>query len=92
MAETDVSTEALEGFASRLRNAASGLEGLSAPPDIPDAGEDSGLLASMLSHFTSSMKSASTGTSAAGDAVASSRNVFDEVEGGAKSSFENLPE
>jgi hypothetical protein len=61
MAETDVDPSALEGFASRLRGASTTLESTPNPPDVPEAGEASGLLASMLSHLTTSLDGAVVG-------------------------------
>lgn len=80
MSATRVDQTALDNFASKLRNASTDLEATANPPEVPEAGEATGLIASMLSHMTLSMDGAVTGLGAAGDAVAAGREVFQVTE------------
>lgn len=82
MPDTDVTLGALEGIASRLRRAGSDLESTASPPGTPEAGDATGILAALLSHITLSMDGAVTGLGAAGDAVSSSRELFQQTEDG----------
>lgn len=56
------------------------LESTEAPPEVPEAGDAAGILASMLTHLTMSLDGAITCIGAAGDAVAGSRDVFVDTE------------
>lgn len=90
MANTDVDPSALEDFATRLRNASSGLDGTDAPPHPPEAEEASGLLAAMLSNTTSHIDEIVNNMSAAGDAVAEGGQVFQEIEANNQRGFDEL--
>lgn len=93
MPETDVDPETLESIASRLRNASTDLESAELPPAVPEAGEASGILASLLTHVTLSLDGGVVCLGAAGDAVASSRNVFVEIEDANRSTMNSqMPE
>lgn len=88
--DTKVDPRALEGYASRLRNAATDLEGMASPPELPEAEEAAGLLASILSHVTTSLSEITSGLGAAGDSVASGSDVFVDTEGTNVRSMNNL--
>lgn len=90
MANTDVDPSALEDFATRLRNASSGLDGTDAPPAPPEAEEASGLLAAMLSNTTSHIGEIVNNMSAAGDAVAEGGQIFQEIEANNQRGFDEL--
>lgn len=90
MANTDVDPSALEDFASRLREASSGLDGTDAPPDLPEAEEASGLLAAMLSSSTSHIGEIVNNMSAAGDAVAQGGQIFQDIEATNQRSYDEL--
>lgn len=93
MPETDVDPGALDSIASRLRNASADLESTELPPEVPEAGDASGILASILTHVTLSLDGAVVCLGAAGDAVASSRDVFVEIEDANRSIMNSqLPE
>lgn len=63
--------DAMQGFASTLRTAATHLAALGeAPPAMPDAGEVSGDMANVISHLMNGGAELITGVTAAGDAVA----------------------
>lgn len=80
MPDIDVDQTALNGFAAKLRNASTDLENTTNPPEVPEAGDATGILGSMLSHLTQSMAGAVTGLGAAGDAVANGQDIFQETE------------
>jgi hypothetical protein len=80
MPDTEVALPALEGISTTLLTASTDLESLAAPPEPPEAGLATGILASMLSHVSTSIDGAITGLGAAGDAVTSSRELFGQTE------------
>lgn len=80
MPETNVNQAALDGIASKLRTASTDLEATENPPEVPEAGDATGILASILSHTTLSIDGAIGCLGAAGDAVAKSLDTFQDTE------------
>lgn len=80
MPDIDVDQAGLDAIARRLRTASTDLEGAPVPPEPPQAGDASGILASILSHMSLSIDGAITGLGAAGEAVAESRDLFQDTE------------
>jgi hypothetical protein len=78
--DTDVDLAAMEGIASRLRTASTDLESTASPPEAPEAGDATGILALLLSHLTLSMDGAITGLGVSGDAVTDSRELFQQTD------------
>ncbi|MHA6797917.1 hypothetical protein [Bounagaea algeriensis] len=87
MSGTNAHLGELDGIASKLRNGGSQLEdGASAPP-APDVGMSTQAVAAALAMLTSSTAGISEGLGAVGDAVQSSRDVYQETD---QTSAENL--
>lgn len=80
MTDTQVNQSALDSIAGKLRTAGTDLENIADPPEVPEAGDATGVLASLLSHLTLSVDGVITGLGAAGDAVATSRETFQQTE------------
>lgn len=80
MADIDVNLPGLDAIASLLRTASTTLDGGTAPPDAPQAGDATADLAGALARLMGSLDAAVTGLAAAGDAVAESRSKFQEAE------------
>ncbi|MPY85790.1 MAG: hypothetical protein GEV00_21405 [Actinophytocola sp.] len=93
MPDIHVEQTALSGFAAKLRNASTDLENITSPPEVPEAGDATGILGSILSHLTQSMDGAVTGLGAAGDAVANGGDIFQNTEDTNRGSMDRvLPE
>jgi hypothetical protein len=88
MPNTDVGFSALEAIASTLRTASSDLESMTNPPEPPEAGDATGVLAALLSHVSLSIDGAVTGLAASGDAVAGSRDLFQQTEDANRDAFQ----
>ncbi|WP_020669574.1 hypothetical protein [Amycolatopsis nigrescens] len=71
----------MEALASRLRNGAADLEaGAGAPPPPAEAGEVTGAISGLVGALCTSMAGVVEGVGAAGDAVATSREVYENAE------------
>lgn len=77
---TKVDPQALQGYASRLRNASTELEGMAKPPKAPEAEQATPILAGMLSNVSTSIGQIVKTLGAAGDAVSSGSGVFQDTE------------
>ncbi|MDQ3151072.1 MAG: hypothetical protein M3R63_04880 [Actinomycetota bacterium] len=80
---------AMAGFASTLHTAATDLAALGdSLPDMPDAGEVSADMASVLSHLTAVVAELVTGVTAAGDSVSAGGSDYAEGEDVSRRSFD----
>lgn len=87
MSSTDAHLGELDTIASKLRSGGAQLEdGASAPP-APDVGMSTQAVAAALAMLTSSTAGISEGLGAVGDAVASGRDLYEEMD---QSSAEDL--
>lgn len=81
MSGYDVNTGDLSGLASKLRGGANTLEEAAGkPPGAPDAGDITGVVQGLVGALSTSLAGVVEGCGAAGDAVESGREAYEEAE------------